>query len=82
MIFKEADLKKVIGNVFKIDPKRVGEDASIDTIGSWDSLAHLNLVLALEDRFNIMLTEDEAVEILNYKIIKIVLKNHDIEFKD
>lgn len=82
MEFREADLKRVMGNVFGIDPNTVDNSASIDTVESWDSLKHLKLVLALEEWFNITLTEEETVEILNYRLIKMTLERHEIKFID
>ena len=46
----------------------------------WDSLRHLNLVLALEAEFDISFTEEQTVEILNYPLIRIVLEEHGIAF--
>jgi len=58
----------------------IDETASVDTVSKWDSLNHLNLVLALEQQFNISLTEEQTVEILNYQLIKAVLKEHGVHF--
>jgi len=82
MEFRETDLKKVMGNVFGITSDKIGDDTSIDTVATWDSLRHLNLVIALEERFNVTLTEDETVEILNYRLIKMILEKHGIKFVD
>jgi len=57
----------------------IGDDASPDTIENWDSLRHMNLVLALEEEFGIELTDDQTVEIMSYPLIKIVLGEHGIE---
>lgn len=77
---KEEVLKKVLGNVFNIAEDTVNEETSIDTVESWDSLKHLELVLALEAKFNISLTEEETTEILNYNLIKMTLEKHGITF--
>jgi acyl carrier protein len=55
-------------------------DASPDTIENWDSVRHMNLVLALEEEFDFEFTDDQVVEIISYALIKIVLKEHGIEF--
>ena len=39
----------------------------------WDSLKHTNLIIALEEAFNISFTPDEMIEMLNFKLIKIIL---------
>jgi acyl carrier protein len=76
----ENRIKKVMSKVFKVDINSVDENASPDTIESWDSLKHMELILALEEEFNVELTPEETVEILSYKLIKITLKDHGILF--
>ena len=76
----ESALKQVLADVFGIGPETIDDTTSVDTVERWDSLNHLYLVLALEQRFNISLTEEQTVEILNYPLIKTVLKEHGLEF--
>ena len=80
MQFQEQKLKDVLATTFNIDVNSIAEDASPDTIENWDSLRHMNLVLALEEEFDVELTDDQVVEILSYKLIKIVLQEQGIEF--
>lgn len=80
MRHKEQKLKKVLSRMFNVSPDMITDDASPDTIENWDSLRHMNLVLALEEEFGVELTDDQVVEILSYKLIKIVLKEHGVEF--
>ncbi len=76
----EIKLRYVIASVFQIDANAVNEDSSVDSIETWDSLTHLNLVLALEQEFNVSLTEEETVEILNFALLKITLEGHGVKF--
>lgn len=76
---QEQKLKEVMSRVFKVSIEMITEDASPDTIENWDSLRHMSLVLALEEEFDVGFTDDQVVEILSYKLIKIVLKEHGIE---
>jgi len=78
----DADLRGLIADVFGVSAGEIRQDASIDTVEAWDSLKHLNLVLALEERFGVALTEQESVEILNYEIIRAVLREHGVDFSD
>ena len=55
---------------FKIAAKKIGNNASPDTISSWDSITHLTVVAALEKKFKIKFTDDESVEILNFTSIR------------
>jgi acyl carrier protein len=75
----EEKLKKIIASVFKIDASSINNETSPDTVESWDSLNHLNLVLALEEGFNVSFTEEQTVQILNLELIKISLKEQGVE---
>ena len=77
----EAKLRQVMADVFHIAPETVGDDTSVDTVEKWDSLTHLNLILALEQEFDVSFTEEEAVESLNYALVKMALEAHGIKFE-
>ena len=70
----EQKLKQIISSVFKVDISSINNGTSPDSIESWDSLNHLNLVLALEEAFQVTFTEEQTVEILNYELIVETLK--------
>ena len=75
----QDDLRQLMADVFGINPDEIDDDASIDTIEAWDSHRHLSLVLALEERFEVSLTEQETVEILNVELIREVLREHGVD---
>jgi acyl carrier protein len=81
MSANEIKLKKVLSDVFKVDAGMVNDDSSVDNIERWDSLNHLNLVLALELEFNVSFSEEQTVEIMSYPLIKIALQEHGVMFK-
>jgi len=76
---QEQRLKEVLSRIFNVSLDTITEEASPDTIENWDSLRHMNLVLALEEEFDVEFSDDQVVEILSYKLIKIVLQEHGIE---
>ena len=82
MQVREEKLKRVLANIFNINIDEIDDATSVDSVPQWDSLKHLNLVLALEHEFNITLSTEQTVEILNYPLIKAVLGEHGIQFKD
>jgi acyl carrier protein len=65
---------KVMSLVFEVPVESLNEDSSSDTIGSWDSLKHLNLILALEEEFNVEIPDEEVGNLMNYKLIKLVVE--------
>ncbi len=80
-VYPEAKLKEVMARVFNVPAGMITADASPDTVENWDSLRHMNLVLALEQEFDVELTDDQVVEILTYPLIRIVLHEHGIELE-
>ena len=76
----EQKLKTVLSNVFNVPVSQIDDEASVDTVENWDSLNHLNLVLAIEQEFAVSFTEEETVEIMNYPLIKMTLKEHGVTF--
>jgi acyl carrier protein len=76
----ELKLKEVFKNIFQMEISSINDETSVDTVEKWDSLKHLNLVLALEEAFNITFTEEESVEIMSYPLVKAVLEDHGVAF--
>ena len=59
--------------VFELDPTFINENSSPDNIDNWDSLKHMMLISALEEEFDIQFSDQEMLELLNYKLIKHIL---------
>lgn len=76
----ESRLKGILADIFGIAANTIDDDTSVDTVEEWDSLKHLNLILALETEFDVTFTEEQTVEILNYPLIKAVLGELGITF--
>lgn len=76
----ETKLKKLMSDLFQIEPSEIDDETSVDSVAKWDSLSHLNLVLGLEETFKVTFTEEQSVEILSYPLILVVLQEHGIAF--
>ena len=69
----ENKIKQIMAAVFETDISNITDDASPDTIDNWDSLRLINLVAALEEEFDIEFEEEEIVEMLNFKLIALLV---------
>jgi len=67
-------IKNVMASVFEMDPENIKDDASPETIENWDSLKHMNLIVALEEEFQIEFEDEEILDMVNYKIIAVTLQ--------
>jgi acyl carrier protein len=61
----------ILSKVMQVDPADLSIESSSETVATWDSLKHMNLILALEDDFDVQFTDTEIVEMLSVdQIIK------------
>lgn len=66
-------IRTIMSAVFEVPIEEITEDSSSDNIESWDSLKHLNLILALEEEFEISIPDEEVGNLFNYKLIELVV---------
>ena len=63
----------VMSLVFEVPSEAINDNSSADSIENWDSLRHLNLILGLEDEFGVSIPDEEVGNMVNYKIIYLVM---------
>ena len=59
----------VMSSVFGVSIDDIDDTTSPDTLESWDSLKHMNLIIALEEEFLVDLSDEDIIEMINYKSI-------------
>jgi acyl carrier protein len=69
----QPKIYQLMSNVFEIPVEEISEDSSLDSIESWDSLRHLNLILAIEEEFGITIPDEEVGNLVNYKLIELII---------
>jgi acyl carrier protein len=62
-----------MSSVFNIATAEIKDNASSDTLPNWDSIGHMNLILALEEEFNLIFSDEETVEMINLKLISYII---------
>lgn len=67
-------IRQVMGAVFEMDPSKIDSGATPGQISQWDSLRHMNLVLALEEEFGVRFPEDQVEQLLSFELIELTLK--------
>ena len=66
-------VRGIFSDVFQIPLEQVQAESSPDTIPNWDSLQHLNLVLALEQEFQVQFTPEEIEQLLSVELVAALL---------
>lgn len=57
----ERRICTVMAKVLQIAPQDISPNVSRENLAAWDSLKHMNLMLALEDEFGIEFSDKEIV---------------------
>lgn len=70
----EEQLKEIMGDILNLDAGSVDGSTSKDNTASWDSLNHINLVVALEQEFGLLFDLQEIESMLSYDQILQVLE--------
>lgn len=72
-------LKKIIISVLNVSENDVTDEMTIKNTVNWDSLKHMELIITIEESYNLKLTTNEIAEMTNLKNIKRVLKKKGIK---
>ena len=63
-----------------IEPEKIVDELSYDTIPEWDSTAHMILIAELEEQFGVMFDTDDIIDMSSVKQAKIILTRYDVSF--
>ena len=75
----QKKLIQLLMDLFNINEKEA-KNASMNSISTWDSLSHIELMMTIEEEFNIpKITPDEIVSMTSTESIKQILRNKGVE---
>jgi acyl carrier protein len=66
----DVRLRAVIASLFPVEAATLKDIDSPKTIAEWDSVAHLQLMLALEAEFGVQFSPDEMAELTTVGAIR------------
>jgi acyl carrier protein len=73
-----AELKKILADTFGLPETQIADNASMDNLTEWDSVAHINVVLALESQYGLSFSPDEILALSSVQKIEDVLKQRGV----
>jgi acyl carrier protein len=71
-------VEEFVAQVFGVDPAGIDASSSPETVEGWDSMGHLNLVAALEKRFDVSIDIGDAMEMVNVRRIREILLDYGV----
>jgi acyl carrier protein len=66
-IFEQV--RGIASDIFGIPTSKITAESSPETVENWDSIQHLNLVLAIEEKFNVQLEPEEIEQMKNIGLV-------------
>jgi acyl carrier protein len=66
-------IRTIASDIFGISAEKITPASTPETIETWDSIQHLSLVLALEEKFGLQLSPEEIEQMKSIgEVIKLV----------
>lgn len=69
-------LEKIFSEVFVLPESSVTDSLALNDIPTWDSLAHMMLIVRLEETYQIQFTGDEIADIKSVGDVRAALQAH------
>jgi acyl carrier protein len=69
-----AELRELMADVFECDPALIKPDSTPDTLGDWDSVRLLDLILAIEQQAHIEISADRLEEMVSVPAILAIIQ--------
>jgi acyl carrier protein len=73
-------LREIFAKALEIDREVVVDSLEYNSIPQWDSVAHMSLVAAIDDGFDIMMETDDVIDMSSFGKAKEILRKYDVEF--
>jgi acyl carrier protein len=71
-------LREILAQTLKVPPSSISPTTSAASLPAWDSLAHVNLMMSLEQTFDLQLDVDDFPKLNSVPAILEYLKSHGV----
>jgi acyl carrier protein len=69
-------VNEILIKTFKISTDEAVKNLSMNDVYRWDSITHMDLIVAIEDEYKIQLTGDDIAEMITFNAIREILKKY------
>jgi acyl carrier protein len=67
-------VRSVASDIFGVPADKITAESSPETVENWDSMQHLNLVLAIEEKFGVQLAPEDIEKMKNIGAVAAVVE--------
>lgn len=69
------EVLRLAADLFQVPPDKLGRATSPDTLDGWDSVQHLNLVMAIEAQFSVVFEPEEIAAMKDLGAVARILES-------
>lgn len=74
-VFHKKKIIDIISDILNIKKKKISNKTSMNNVDQWDSLKQMQIIIAIEDEFNIRFSEDDLSDANSVeKLLKTIQK--------
>ena len=66
----EEKINNILVDILKVQKDITSEDLTMNDVNNWDSLTHMNRIVAIEDEYGIEISGDDIAEMISFSSIK------------
>ena len=81
MLGIEKRIRLIMSEVFDINQDLIKDDSSTNNLAEWDSMNHMNLIVALEEEFKCDFDENDIENMVSFEIMKTTI-NKKLSFRN
>jgi acyl carrier protein len=74
----DGKVENLLSDVLQMRASEITDDLTMKNVDAWDSLKHMELIVALEQSFDVQLSFDEIVAMQSVSEIKRVLRERGV----
>ncbi len=68
--------RAALARALKVEPQAISDTASQTQLSEWDSVRHMNVVLALENEFGIEFSDSELPTLTSFPALTAAVQKH------
>lgn len=75
----EQKLKDAFKDALEISTELINDELEYNGIKEWDSVAHMALIAAIEQEFDIMIDTDDVIDLSSYAKAKEIITKYGVD---
>jgi len=69
-------IDKILMEVLHVSKDEVNKDLGMNDVNTWDSLSHMNLIVAIESNLGIELSGDDIADMITFDSVRSIISKY------